>query len=104
MSTYLSKYDAIEKVVKSLEKDLKLFNISSNYEDVKIKLEIKNEEEKNNKIKKNIYENGINENKKLLEFVQKKNEKLYFIAYLEIGLIVILIIFIASYRLKKNLN
>ena len=104
LSTYLSKYDAIEKVVKSLEKDLKLFNISSNYEDVKIKLEIKNEEEKSNKIKKNIYENGINENKKLLEFVRKKNEKLYFIAYLEIGLIVILIIFITSYRLKKNLN
>ena len=103
LDTCLTKFKIIENEVNLLEKNLKLINKSSNYEDIKLKLEKKIEEERNNKIKKNMYENGINENKKIIENYHKKEEKLYFIVYLETGIIVILIVIIIVYCLiKKN--
>ena len=45
----------------------------------------------------NIYENGINENKKKIEEYLKKQKKLNFIAYLELCILIILLIIYIFY-------
>ena len=97
------KNNEIKNEIDILEKEKKDPNTNMNYEDVKNELEKIIDEEKNNKIKLNMYESGINENKKEIEIYQIKQQKLYFIAYLEFGIIVIiLILFFCYYLCKKN--
>ena len=99
----LMKNNEIKNEIDILEKEKKDPNTSMNYEDVKNELEKIIDEEKNNKIKLNMYQSGINENKKEIEIYQIKQQKLYFIAYLEFGIIVIiLILFFCYYLCKKN--
>ena len=99
----LMKNNEIKNEIEILEKEKKDPNTSMNYEDVKNELEKIIDEEKNNKIKLNMYQSGINENKKEIEIYQIKQQKLYFIAYLEFGIIVIiLILFFCYYLCKKN--
>ena len=99
----LMKNNEIKNEIDILEKEKKDPNTNMNYEDVKIELEKIIDEEKNNKIKLNMYQSGINENKKEIEIYQIKQQKLYFIAYLEFGIIdIILILFFCYYLCKKN--
>ena len=90
---------------KNIEKETKNYIINEKYQDVKNELEKNIEEEKNNRINLNMYESGINENKKEIEKIQKKQSKLFFIAYLEFGIIFIFVILIfVYYFLNKNSN
>ena len=99
----LMKNNDIKNEINILEKEKKDPNINMNYEDVKNELEKIIYEEKNNKIKINTYQNGINENKKEIENIQMRQQKLYFIAYLEFGIIIIILtLFFGYYLCKKN--
>ena len=99
----LMKNNDIKNEINILEKEKKDPNINMNYEDVKNELDKIIDEEKNNKIKINMYQNWINENKKEIENIQMRQQKLYFIAYLEFGIItIILTLFFGYYLCKKN--
>ena len=88
----------IENDVIFLEKYKAINNFSSiDYLESKNELEKKIVEEKNNLMTLNIYENGINENKKKIEEYLKKQKKLNFIAYLELCILIILLIIYIFY-------
>ena len=88
----------IENDVIFLEKYKTINNFSSiDYLESKNELEKKIVEEKNNLMTLNIYENGINENKKKIEEYLKKQKKLNFIAYLELCILIILLIIYIFY-------
>ena len=106
LDSCMSKYSYIESEVKQLEKQKKYSsNNSLDYEDMKNELEKHLEMKKNNIIKLNMYESGINENKKKIEIIINKDKKLCFIAYFQFGIIItFLVLFIIYCFIKNKIN
>ena len=106
LDSCMSKYNYIEYEVKQLEKQKKYSsNNSLDYEDMKNELEKNLEMKKNNIIKLNMHESGINENKKKIEIIINKNKKLCFIAYFQFGIIItFLVLFIIYCFIKNKIN
>ena len=106
LDSCMSKFNYIESEVKQLEKQKKYSsNNSLDYEDMKNELEKHLEMKKNNIIKLNMYESGINENKKKIEIIINKDKKLCFIAYFQFGIIItFLVLFIIYCFIKNKIN
>ena len=106
LDSCMSKFNYIESEVKQLEKQKKYSsNNSLDYEDMKNELEKHLEMKKNNIIKLNMYESGINENKKKIEIIINKDKKLCFIAYFQLGIIMtFLVLFIIYCFIKNKIN
>ena len=101
----LLKINYIEIEIQNLENDKIYPNNTKGYEDLKKELEKNIQLEKKNIITLNLYESGINENKKKIEFVQRKDNKLCLIAYLELGIIItFMMLFYIYYRFKDKIS
>ena len=92
------------EIEKIKQKNIFLENMTD-YEKVQQQLENLIDIEKKNKMKLNMYKSGIKENRKKLEILNMKEQKLFFIAIFEFGIIIIFIsIFFIYCCCYKKLN
>ena len=97
------KLNSIESEIKKLESVQKFpEKLNIYYDDVKNELEKNLKLEKNNIIKMNMYESGINENKKKIEIILNTDKKLCLIAYLQLGIIITFLVLFIIYHFFKN--
>ena len=105
LDSCLLKTNYIEIEIQNLENDKIYPNNNKGYEDLKKDLEKNIQLEKKNIITLNLYISGINENKKKIEIIQRQDNKLCLIAYLELGIIFIFILlFYIYYRFKDKIS
>ena len=105
LDSCLLKTNYIEIEIQNLENDKIYPNNINGYEDLKKELEKNIQLEKKNIITLNLYESGINENKRKIEIIQKQDNKLCLIAYLELGIIItFILLFCIYYRFKDKIS
>ena len=95
----LNSFESEIQKLESVQMDPEKYKMN---EDIKIELEKNMEEEKNNIIKYNMYESGINDNKKKIEMLLNTDKKLSLIAYFELGIIITLVVLFIVYHFIKN--
>ncbi len=105
LGSCLLKANYIEIEIQNLENSSIYSNNNKDYEDLKKELEKNIQLEKKNIITLNLYESGINENKRKIGIIQAQDNKLCLIAYLELGIIItFILLFCIYYRFKDKIS
>ena len=98
----LTKTNYFEIEIQNLEREKIYHNKSIDYEDIKKELDKNIEIAKKNIITLNLYESKYNKNKKKMEIIQKQENKLSLIAYLELGIIFTFAVLFGIYYFFKE--
>ena len=98
----LTKTNYFEIEIQNLKREKIYHNKSIDYEDIKKELDKNIEIAKKNIITLNLYESKYNKNKKKMEIIQKQENKLSLIAYLELGIIFTFAVLFGIYYFFKE--